>query len=104
VLRRTRAAPNECINRSLESKPRGCACSRARATQVLDPLVGADDVVLNLSVDVSSVALIALCAERGALYLDTARPQSRCSALDEIADLVHMSVHLTHLGVAVLRR
>jgi len=41
--------------------------------QVLAPLVAADDVVLNLSVDVSSVALIALCAERGAIYIDTVR-------------------------------
>ena len=31
----------------------------------------AGDFLLNLSVDVSSVALIALCQERGALYLDT---------------------------------
>ena len=45
--------------------------------QVLEPLLAADDVVINLSVDVSSVALIALCAERGALYLDTVRPHVR---------------------------
>jgi homospermidine synthase len=34
-------------------------------------LLGAGDFLLNLSVDVSSVALIALCQEIGALYLDT---------------------------------
>jgi len=39
--------------------------------QVLDPLVTRGDFVLNLSVDVSSVALIKLCHEKGALYLDT---------------------------------
>lgn len=38
---------------------------------VLDPLLGAGDFLLNLSVDVSSVALIGYAGERGALYLDT---------------------------------
>ncbi|MEP7296431.1 MAG: saccharopine dehydrogenase NADP-binding domain-containing protein [Burkholderiales bacterium] len=37
----------------------------------LDPLLGAGDFLLNLSVNVSSVALMAFCRERGALYLDT---------------------------------
>jgi homospermidine synthase len=39
--------------------------------QVLAPRLGPGDFLLNLSVDVSSVALIALARERGALYLDT---------------------------------
>ncbi len=38
---------------------------------VLEPLVGRGDFVLNVSVEVSSIALIELCRERGALYLDT---------------------------------
>lgn len=38
---------------------------------ILDPLVGPGDFLLNLSVDVSSVALIEYCCEKGALYLDT---------------------------------
>jgi homospermidine synthase len=38
---------------------------------VLEPLLGAGDFLLNLSVDVSSVALVQLARERGALYLDT---------------------------------
>jgi homospermidine synthase len=38
---------------------------------LLAPLLGAGDFLLNLSVDVSSVALITLCQELGALYLDT---------------------------------
>ena len=38
---------------------------------VLEPLIGAGDFLLNLSVDVSSVALIQFTRERGALYLDT---------------------------------
>ena len=39
--------------------------------QVLEPLLNAGDFLLNLSVDVSSVALVQLARERGALYLDT---------------------------------
>jgi homospermidine synthase len=39
--------------------------------QVLTPLLQAGDFLLNLSVDVSSIALIQLARERGALYLDT---------------------------------
>jgi homospermidine synthase len=38
---------------------------------VLEPLVDKGDFLVNLSVDVSSLALIKLCRERGALYLDT---------------------------------
>lgn len=38
---------------------------------VLQPLLGAGDFLLNLSVDVSSTALIAFCQQAGALYLDT---------------------------------
>ncbi len=39
--------------------------------EVLTPLLGRDDFLLNLSVDVSSVALVQLCRELGCLYLDT---------------------------------
>jgi homospermidine synthase len=39
--------------------------------QSLDKLLSAGDFLLNLSVDVSSVALLTLARERGALYLDT---------------------------------
>jgi homospermidine synthase len=39
--------------------------------KVLEPLVGAGDFLLNLSVDVSSTALIEFAREHGALYLDT---------------------------------
>jgi homospermidine synthase len=45
--------------------------TRDNYKRVLDPLVGRGDFLLNLSVDVSSIALIKLCAEKGALYLDT---------------------------------
>ena len=38
---------------------------------VLGGWLGRGDFLLNVSVDVSSVALIALCRDKGALYLDT---------------------------------
>jgi homospermidine synthase len=38
---------------------------------VLAPLVGSGDFLLNLSVDVSSLALVEFARERGAMYLDT---------------------------------
>jgi homospermidine synthase len=47
------------------------ALTRGNYRQVLTPLLDAGDFLLNLSVDVSSVALIQLARERGALYLDT---------------------------------
>jgi homospermidine synthase len=45
--------------------------TRDNYQQVLAPLVQAGDFLLNLSVDVSSVALIKFCQERNVLYLDT---------------------------------
>lgn len=45
--------------------------TRENYRAVLEPLVGVGDFVLNLSVDVSSTAIVAFCHERGALYLDT---------------------------------
>ena len=39
--------------------------------RVLEPLVRRGDFILNLSVEVSSLALVELAQERGALYLDT---------------------------------
>jgi homospermidine synthase len=45
--------------------------TRDNYRQVLEPLLGKGDFLLNLSVDVSSIALIKLAHEQGALYLDT---------------------------------
>ncbi|MGH8598544.1 MAG: homospermidine synthase [Gammaproteobacteria bacterium] len=45
--------------------------TRTNYRAVLEPLVGPGDFLLNLSVDVSSVALIEFAGVRGALYLDT---------------------------------
>jgi homospermidine synthase len=47
------------------------ALRRENYRAILEPRLGPGDFLLNVSVDVSSVALIELCQERGALYLDT---------------------------------
>lgn len=39
--------------------------------KILEPLLGRGDFLLNLSVDVSSAALIEFCLQRGVFYLDT---------------------------------
>ncbi|MBI4191394.1 MAG: homospermidine synthase [Betaproteobacteria bacterium] len=45
--------------------------TRENYRAALDPLLSKGDFLLNLSVDVSSVALIEYCYEKGVMYLDT---------------------------------
>ena len=45
--------------------------TRENYRRVLNPLLGRGDFVINVSVEVSSIALIKLCWEKGAMYLDT---------------------------------
>ena len=45
--------------------------TRENYRRVLAPLVGRGDFVLNVSVEVSSIALIKYCWEKGSMYLDT---------------------------------
>ena len=45
--------------------------TRENYRALLDPLVGKGDFLLNLSVEVSSVALIEYCRKREVMYLDT---------------------------------
>ena len=45
--------------------------TRENYVHVLDPMLGPGDFLLNLSVEVSSIALIEFCHRKGALYLDT---------------------------------
>src|SRR5467141_3560347 len=47
------------------------ALTRSNYRTLLEPQLGDGDFLLNVSVDVSSVALIEFCQEKGALYLDT---------------------------------
>ncbi len=44
---------------------------RENYRRILEPLLGRGDFLLNVSVDVSSLALIKYCWEKGAMYLDT---------------------------------
>jgi homospermidine synthase len=59
-----------------EAREYGISFIREALTQenyqrVLSPLLSSGDFLLNLSVDVSSIALIAFCRAKGVLYLDT---------------------------------
>jgi homospermidine synthase len=45
--------------------------TRENYALILEPLLGPGDFLLNVSVEVSSLALAELCRARGALYLDT---------------------------------
>ncbi|WP_374443034.1 homospermidine synthase [Stella sp.] len=45
--------------------------TRENYADVLRPMLGVGDFLVNLSVEVSSIALIELCQEIGALYIDT---------------------------------
>jgi homospermidine synthase len=45
--------------------------TRENYRRVLNPLLGRGDFLVNVSVEVSSVALIKLCWEKGAMYVDT---------------------------------
>ena len=47
------------------------ALTRENFRRVLNPLLGRGDFLLNVSVDVSSIALIKYCWEKGAMYLDS---------------------------------
>jgi homospermidine synthase len=59
------------IARALGPRVIGRALDADNFEAVLEPLLTPGDFLLNVSVDVSSVALLALCRRRGALYLDT---------------------------------
>jgi len=45
--------------------------TRENFRRVLNPLLGRGDFLINVSVDVSSIALVKLCWEKGAMYIDT---------------------------------
>ncbi|MBV9345734.1 MAG: homospermidine synthase [Gammaproteobacteria bacterium] len=45
--------------------------TRENFRRILNPLLGRGDFLINVSVEVSSIALVKLCWEKGAMYLDT---------------------------------
>jgi homospermidine synthase len=79
------------------------ALTQENYRQILDPLVGAGDFLLNLSVDVSSVALIRLAGERGALYLDTCIEPWAGGYTDSGLSVETRSNYAMRLGALALR-
>ncbi|MEM5276873.1 saccharopine dehydrogenase C-terminal domain-containing protein [Cupriavidus taiwanensis] len=71
--------------------------------QVLQDLVGAGDFLLNLSVNVSSEALVRYCWEHGALYLDTSIEPWAGAATDPAAPLSRRSNYALREGVLAFR-
>ncbi len=79
------------------------ALSRENYRSVLEPLLGAGDFLLNLSVDVSSVALIELARESGALYLDTCVEPWAGGYVDANLSVEKRSNYAMRLGALALR-
>ncbi|HZT50809.1 MAG TPA: saccharopine dehydrogenase C-terminal domain-containing protein, partial [Stellaceae bacterium] len=82
LLRHLSVAPGRITIVTAEERGRSAAAAqgvhfvlepltRDNLARVLDPLLGAGDFLLNVAVEVSSVALIELARRKGALYLDT---------------------------------
>ncbi|HXO66055.1 MAG TPA: saccharopine dehydrogenase C-terminal domain-containing protein [Steroidobacteraceae bacterium] len=82
VLRHIRIAPERITIVTAEDKGQEEAAkygikfvkerlTRENYRRLLNPLLGRGDFLVNVSVDVSSIALIKLCWEKGAMYLDT---------------------------------
>jgi homospermidine synthase len=79
------------------------ALTPANYRAVLEPLLRAGDFLLNLSVDVSSVALIELARERRALYLDTCIEPWAGGYTDPGASVDSRSNYTMRLGALSLR-
>jgi homospermidine synthase len=79
------------------------ALTPANYRAVLEPLLMAGDFLLNLSVDVSSVALIELARERRALYLDTCIEPWAGGYTDPGASVDSRSNYTMRLGALSLR-
>ena len=82
LLRHLRLAPSQITIVTAEPRGRDEAATlgvrfiitpltRENFTRVLDPLLSRGDFLVNVSVEVSSLALVEFCRGRGALYLDT---------------------------------
>jgi homospermidine synthase len=80
------------------------ALTRENYRAVLEPLLGSGDFLLNLSVDVSSVALIQLARDRGALYLDTCIEPWAGGYTDPHASVDSRSNYTMRLEALALRR
>jgi homospermidine synthase len=79
------------------------ALTRENYRRTLEPLLGHGDFLLNLSVDVSSVALVELARERGALYLDTCIEPWAGGYIDPSATVESRSNYSMRLNALKLR-
>ncbi|MGO9933969.1 MAG: homospermidine synthase [Steroidobacteraceae bacterium] len=77
--------------------------TRENYRDILGGLLDAGDFLLNLSVDVSSVALIKLARERGALYLDTCVEPWAGGYTDPAMSVAARSNYAMRLGALQLR-
>ncbi|CAB3698574.1 homospermidine synthase [Paraburkholderia rhynchosiae] len=77
--------------------------TRDNYVSILQRFVSQDDFVLNLSVSVSSEALVRFCWERGALYLDTSIEPWGDSVTDENAPLSQRSNYALREAVLSFR-
>ena len=71
---------------------------------ILESRLGERDFLLNLSVDVSSAALIELCLEKGALYLDTCIEPWEGGYIDESVPLEMRTNYALREAAIALRR
>lgn len=78
--------------------------TEANYQAVLEPLLDAGDFLLNLSVEVSSLALIAWCQARGVLYLDTCTEPWAGGYTDPQRSLSERSNYALREAVLGLRR
>ncbi len=79
------------------------ALTRDNYRKQLEPLIAEGDFLLNLSVDVSSAALVALARERGALYLDTCIEPWAGGYFDPSASVEKRSNYQMRLDALTLR-
>ncbi|HEY0635242.1 MAG TPA: saccharopine dehydrogenase NADP-binding domain-containing protein [Gammaproteobacteria bacterium] len=78
--------------------------TRENYRAVLAPLLEAGDLLLNLSVNVASLALIELCHERGALYLDASIEPWAGGYTDPAKSLSQRSNYALREAVLAFRR
>lgn len=80
-----------------------CALTPANYREVLRPRLGGG-LLVNLTVDVCSASLIALCREAGALYVDTSIESWPDGAAGVTGSVVQRSTYALREGVLALRR
>jgi hypothetical protein len=66
--------------------------TRDNYKRVLEPLVGRGDFLINVSVDVSSLALIKFCWEKGALYIEPVSSRGRAANRSHDPDLAPLEL------------